>query len=139
MGQRVIASSGEKLPMVGLGTWQTFDVGNSQAELEQRKQVLAEMYKLGGTVIDSSPMYGSSEAVVGQVAAQLDSQNNFFYATKVWTSGRQTGIDQMNASFKKMQRNTMDLMQIHNLVDWQTHVKTLRAWKEEGKNTLLGG
>jgi len=138
MGQRVIASSGEKLPMVGLGTWQTFDVGNSQAELEQRKQVLAEMYKLGGTVIDSSPMYGSSEAVVGRVTAQLDSQDKFFYATKVWTSGRQAGIDQMNASFKKMQRSTMDLMQIHNLVDWVTHVKTLRAWKEAGKIRYWG-
>ncbi len=138
MGQRLIPSSGEKLPMVGLGTWQTFDVGNSQAELEQRKQVLAEMYKLGGTVIDSSPMYGTSEAVVGRVAAQLESQNKFFYATKVWTSGRQAGIDQMNASFKKMQRTTMDLMQIHNLVDWETHVKTLRAWKEEGKIRYWG-
>lgn len=138
MGQRIIPSTGEKLPLVGLGTWQTFDVGSSLAELEQRKQVLAEMYKLGGTVIDSSPMYGTSEAVVGRVAAQLESQNKFFYATKVWTSGRQAGIDQMNASFKKMQRNTMDLMQIHNLVDWETHVKTLRTWKEEGKIRYWG-
>ena len=102
MGQRIIPSSGEKLPMVGLGTWQTFDVGSSLAELEQRKQVLAEMYKLGGTVIDSSPMYGTSETVIGRVAAQLECQNKFFYATKVWTSGRQAGIDQMNASFKKI-------------------------------------
>lgn len=138
MGQRMIPGSGEKLPMVGLGTWQTFDVGNAQAELEQRKQVLAEMYKLGGTVIDSSPMYGSSEAVVGRVAAQLDNQDQFFYATKVWTSGRQAGIDQMNSSFSKMQRKTMDLMQIHNLVDWETHVKTLRNWKEAGKIRYWG-
>lgn len=138
MGQRTIPISGEKLPMVGLGTWQTFDIGGSQQELEIRKQVLSEMYKLGGTVIDSSPMYGTSEAVVGRAAGQLTSQNKFFYATKVWTSGEQPGIDQMKSSFSKMQRKTMDLMQIHNLIDWKTHVKTLRAWKEEGKIRYWG-
>lgn len=138
MGQRVIHSSGEKLSMVGLGTWQTFDVGNSQSELDIRKQVLAKMYELGGTAIDSSPMYGTSEAVVGKAASQLDSQDKFFYATKVWTSGKQAGIDQMNSSFGKMQRKSMDLMQIHNLVDWETHVKTLLQWKEEGKIRYWG-
>lgn len=138
MGQRIIPSSGEKLPIVGLGTWQTFDVGNSQQDLEVRKQVLAEMHKLGGSVIDSSPMYGTSESVVGRVAAQLESQDAFFYATKVWTSGKQAGIDQMNASFSKIQRKTMDLMQIHNLVDWKTHVETLRAWKEQSKIRYWG-
>jgi len=138
MGQRIIPSSGEKLPMVGLGTWQTFDVGNSQSELEIRKQVLAKMYELRGTVIDSSPMYGSSEAVVGRAASQLESQGDFFYATKVWTSGKQAGIDQMNSSLSKMQRKTMDLMQIHNLIDWETHTKTLRSWKEEGKIRYWG-
>jgi len=138
MEQRAIPSSGEKLPMVGLGTWQTFDIGNSASELEIRKQVLDKMYELGGTAIDSSPMYGSSETVVGQAASKLDSQDKFFYATKVWTSGKQAGIDQMNSSLGKMQRKTMDLMQIHNLVDWETHVKTLRAWKEEGKIRYWG-
>ena len=138
MGQRTISISGEKLPMVGLGTWQAFDIGDSRQELEIRKQVLAEMYRLGGTVIDSSPMYGTSEAVVGRVAEQLPSKDDFFYATKVWTSGKQAGIDQMNASFIKMQRKTMDLMQIHNLIDWETHVRTLRAWKEEGKIRYWG-
>lgn len=138
MGQRVIPGSGEKLAMVGLGTWQTFDIGNSQTELEIRKQVLAKMYESGGTVIDSSPMYGSSETVVGKAASQLESQDKFFYATKVWTSGKQSGIDQMNSSLSKMQRKTMDLMQIHNLVDWETHMKTLRSWKEEGKIRYWG-
>ena len=138
MGQRTIPASGEKLPMVGLGTWQTFDIGNSASELEIRRQVLAKMYALGGTAIDSSPMYGSSEAVVGKATSQLDSQNRFFYATKVWTSGKQAGIEQMNSSFNKMRRKTMDLMQIHNLVDWQTHAKTLRTWKEEGKIRYWG-
>lgn len=137
MISRAIPSSGEQLPVVGLGTWQTFDVGTSEEELKTLKQVLVEMLKLGGKTIDSSPMYGSSEAVVGQLTSQLEN-TDFFYATKVWTSGKQTGIDQMNASFEKMQRKTMDLMQIHNLVDWQTHVKTLRKWKEEGKIRYWG-
>ncbi len=136
--QRAIPSSEEKLPIIGLGTWLTFDVGASPEALKVRQQVLLEMHKLGGKVIDSSPMYGSSEATVGKVSAALDSQNSFFYATKVWTSGKQQGIDQMNSSLKKMRRSTMDLMQIHNLVDWQTHVKTLRAWKEAGKIRYWG-
>lgn len=137
MVSRAIPSSGEQLPVVGLGTWQTFDAGNSQEEQETLKQVLEEMKKLGGKLIDSSPMYGSSEAVVGRLTSALEN-SDFFYATKVWTPGKQAGIDQMNASFEKMQRKTMDLMQIHNLVDWQTHVKTLRKWKEEGKIRYWG-
>ena len=138
MGQRIIPASGEKLPMVGLGTWQTFDVGHSQADSAVRKQVLTHMYKLGGRVIDSSPMYGSSEEVVGRLTAEMDDQDSFFYATKVWTSGKQQGIDQMNASFSKMQRKTMDLMQIHNLVDWKTHLTTLRDWAAAGKIRYWG-
>lgn len=138
MATRPIPSSNEPLPIVGLGTWQTFDVDNSQEELKILMQVLAEMHRLGGKTIDSSPMYGSSEAVVGELTQNPEFQDAFFYATKVWTSGKQAGIDQMNASFKKMGRTTMDLMQIHNLVDWQTHVKTLRNWKEEGKIRYWG-
>ncbi|MFH6602934.1 aldo/keto reductase [Maribacter algicola] len=138
MGQRTIPGSGEKLPMVGLGTWQTFDIGNSKSELEIRKQVLAQMYKMGGSVIDSSPMYGSSETVVGEAASQLDSQDDFFYATKIWTSGKQAGIDQMTSSCRKMKVKTMDLMQIHNLVDWETHLRTLRNFKEQGKIRYWG-
>ena len=137
MRQRAIPSSGEQLPVIGLGTWQTFDVGNTAEDLAVRRQVLLEMQKLGGTVIDSSPMYGRSEKVIGTLTSELENAD-FFYATKVWTSGEQAGIEQMNASFQKMQRQTMDLMQIHNLVDWQTHVKTLKAWKEEGKIRYWG-
>ncbi|MRI00961.1 aldo/keto reductase [Kriegella sp. EG-1] len=138
MGQRPIHSSGDYLPMVGIGTWLTFDIGNSQSELEIRKQVLSKMFELGGKTIDSSPMYGSSESVVGKASSQLDNQEKFFYATKVWISGKQAGIDQMNSSFKKMKRKTMDLMQIHNLVDWETHVKTLKSYKESGKIKYWG-
>ncbi|HMB64138.1 MAG TPA: aldo/keto reductase [Eudoraea sp.] len=138
MRTRMIPSSGEPLPIVGLGTWQTFDVGRDQGALEVRKQVLLAMKKSGGRVIDSSPMYGSSEEVVGDLTSILGIRKDFFYATKVWTSGKEAGIAQMNSSFHKMRRTSMDLMQIHNLVDWKIHVKTLREWKEQGKIRYWG-
>jgi diketogulonate reductase-like aldo/keto reductase len=96
------------------------------------------MKEKGGTVIDSSPMYGSSEEVVGDLTNELNVQDSFFYATKVWTTGKDEGIGQMNESFRKMKREKMDLMQIHNLVDWKTHIKTLREWKEKGKIRYIG-
>jgi diketogulonate reductase-like aldo/keto reductase len=136
--KRPIPSSGEKLPVVGLGTWQTFDAGSGQEERQPLVEVLDEMRRLGGTVIDSSPMYGRSEEVVGQLTQVGGQADHYFYATKVWTSGREAGIRQMDASFEKMQRKTLDLMQVHNLVDWKTHVKTLRAWKEQGKLRYWG-
>jgi len=135
---RPIPSSKEKLPVVGLGTWQTFDVGNSASKRETLKQVLLEMNKLGGKVIDSSPMYGSSERVVGDLTKTLDSKDNLFYATKVWTSGENDGIIQMERSMQLMQRKKMDLIQIHNLVDWKTHVRTLKSWKERSKIRYWG-
>jgi diketogulonate reductase-like aldo/keto reductase len=135
---RKIPASGEDLPVVGLGTWQTFDVGSSESERKTLKEVLTLMKEKGGKVIDSSPMYGSSEKVVGDLTTELVIQNYFFYATKVWTSGKEQGINQMNESFRKMKRDKMDLMQIHNLVDWKTHLKTLRDWKEQGKIRYLG-
>ena len=117
---RAIPSTGEQLPVIGLGTWQRFDVGNSESEQQPLRDVLQTMKRLGGKLIDSSPMYGKSESVVGDLTSELNIADNFFYATKVWTTGKQNGIDQMNESFRKMRRNTMNLMQIHNLVDWQT-------------------
>ena len=138
MMQRVIPSSNEKLPIVGLGTWQTFDVGGSSEKRATLTQVLSEMQKLGGSVIDSSPMYGSSEKVVGDLTIASGLANQFFYATKVWTSGKEAGIRQMEKSFNLMRRKQLDLMQIHNLVDWKTHVKTLKGWKEKGKIKYWG-
>lgn len=138
MNTRKIPSSGQLLPVVGLGTWQSFDVGNNAKDRTRLSEVLTEMKAKGGQVIDSSPMYGSSERVVGDLTSTLDIQDDFFYATKVWTSGKQAGIDQMASSMKKMKREQMDLMQIHNLVDWQTHLKTLRAMKENGKIKYWG-
>ena len=136
--KRNIPSSGEELPVVGLGTWQTFDVGQNQEQRSELLEVLKEMKSLGGVMIDSSPMYATSEAVVGDLCQNITNNNHFFYATKVWTNGKSAGIKQMNTSMHKMQRTNMDLMQIHNLVDWKTHIKTLRDWKAEGKIRYFG-
>lgn len=135
---RTIPSTGEKIPCVGVGTWQTFNVGTSEAERTPLKEVLKTLISKGGKVIDSSPMYGRSEAVVGDLSTELGLNNKLFIATKVWTSGRESGIRQMNESFSYLKRKRIELMQIHNLVDWQTHLKTLRAWKEEGKVKYIG-
>lgn len=136
MIHRKIPSTGEAIPVIGLGTWQTFDVSSS-SNLEPLKQVLSIMNAAGGSIIDSSPMYGRSEEIVG-ILTSNDSPGKYFYATKVWTQGEREGIKQMENSFQKIQRPVIDLMQIHNLVDWKTHLKTLRKWKEEGKVRYIG-
>jgi diketogulonate reductase-like aldo/keto reductase len=136
--KRSIPSSGEKLPVVGLGTWQTFDVGESESERTPLKSVLKTLIEKGGSVVDSSPMYGSSEEVVGDLSTEIGLNDKLFIATKVWTSGEADGIQQMNNSFSLLRRKKIDLMQIHNLVDWQTHIKTLRKWKDEGRIRYLG-
>jgi diketogulonate reductase-like aldo/keto reductase len=135
---RLIPSTNEKLPVVGVGTWRTFDVGNSASERGPLKEVLKTLIASGGKVIDSSPMYGQSEKVVGDLSEELKLNTSLFMATKVWTTGKEEGISQMNKSFSLMKRKQMDLMQIHNLVDWKTHLKTLREWKEEGKVRYIG-
>ncbi len=138
MLKRAIPSSDEMLPVVGLGTWIQFDVGSSNSERDPLHRVLELMVKQGGEVIDSSPMYGNAEEVVGDLTSDIGHPEHFFYATKVWTRGRQSGIKQMNTSMRKMRRETMDLIQVHNLVDWQTHLETLNKWKEEGKIRYTG-
>ncbi|WP_436517763.1 aldo/keto reductase [Ekhidna sp. To15] len=136
--KRAIPSSGEQIGIVGLGTWQTFDVGDSSSQQEPLKAVLRALVQSGGSVIDSSPMYGSSERVVGELTSQMNLQDQLFFATKVWTRGEQSGIDQMQTSMRKMKTNPMDLMQIHNLQDWKTHIKTLYKWKEQGLIRHIG-
>ena len=138
MISRLIPGSNEKIPVIGLGTWQTFDVGNSKKERDPLKEVLKILIQHGGSVIDSSPMYGRSEKVVGDLTTELQIKDKIFEATKVWTNGKQAGIEQMNNSFNLMKVNKMDLMQIHNLVDWKTHLQTLKKWKEEGKVRYIG-
>jgi diketogulonate reductase-like aldo/keto reductase len=136
--KRPIPSTNEKIPTVGLGTWQTFDVGDNDTERAPLKEVLKTLVVKGGSVVDSSPMYGSSEKVVGNLSSELNLNDKLFIATKVWTSGKEEGIRQMNNSFALLRRKKIDLLQIHNLLDWQTHIKTLRDWKEEGNVRYIG-
>jgi diketogulonate reductase-like aldo/keto reductase len=138
MEKRAIPVSGEMIPVVGLGTWRTFDAGNSREKRRSLLEVLKTLHKKGASVIDSSPMYGSSETVVGDLSQELNIRSNIFLATKVWTRGKDDGIRQMNQSFQKMKTDKMDLLQVHNLVDVQTHLKTLRSWKEEGRIRYFG-
>lgn len=138
MLQRIIPSTGEALPAVGLGTWIQFDVGPSAAERALLQEVLQRMAAGGARVIDSSPMYGRAEAVVGELTQASGVADRFFYATKVWTPGEGSGKKQIAESFRKLQRPTLDLLQIHNLVDWRVHLKTLRRLKEEGAVRYIG-
>ena len=136
--RKPIPKTGELLPAIGLGTWQTFDVGAVQSSRDPLKEVLREFVRFGGSVIDSSPMYGKSESVVGALAAELGVHKQLFLATKVWTRGREAGIRQMEESFKRLRTQRMDLMQVHNLLDYRTHLATLGRWKEQGKVRYIG-
>ena len=126
------------LPVVGLGTYQNFDVGSGASERAPMKEVLRLFAQQGGKLIDSSPMYGPSESVVGDLAAELGITARLFTATKVWTSGREAGIRQMEESLRRMKVSRMDLMQIHNLLDWKTHLHTLKQWKAAGRIRYIG-
>jgi len=135
---RPVPSTGEKIPAVGLGTWRTFDVGSSVAEREPLRDVLRQFVALGGRVVDSSPMYGAAETVVGDLAAALGILGSLFLATKVWTTGREAGVAEMERSLRRLRVERLDLLQVHNLVDWRTQLRTLRAWKEAGRVRYLG-
>jgi diketogulonate reductase-like aldo/keto reductase len=138
MLQRLIPSTGEPVPVIGIGSWLRFDIGESSSKRDELKQVLALMHQHKARMIDSSPMYGRSEQVIGELTHETGLANDFFYATKVWTSGREAGIKQMNESMQKMRRPVIDLLQVHNLVDWQIHLKTLNQWKTEGRIRYTG-
>ncbi len=133
---RPIPSSGENLPVIGLGTWQTFDVNPVQSG--PLAEVLTTFVKLGGRVIDSSPMYGRAEQVIGDLLTKLKLRDSLFLATKVWTRGQQAGIDSMERSFARLQTKTIDLMQVHNLVDAETQLRTIREWQAQGRFRYLG-
>jgi diketogulonate reductase-like aldo/keto reductase len=135
---RPIPSTGETIPAVGLGSWRTFDVGESPSEREPLREVLRQFVALGGRVVDSSPMYGTAEAVVGDLAAALAIRDSLFLATKVWTTGREAGVAEMERSLRRLRVRRLDLLQVHNLVDWHTQLGTLRAWKEAGRLRYLG-
>jgi diketogulonate reductase-like aldo/keto reductase len=135
---RTIPSSGEKLPVIGLGTWRAFDVDLTTDNRRQLEEVLLFFVKLSGRVIDSSPMYGRAEEVIGDLVQGLGIRDKVFLATKVWTHGKENGIKSMERSMSLLRTKRVDLMQVHNLVDVQTHLATLREWKQQGRIRYLG-
>lgn len=136
--RRRIPKSGETIAAIGLGTWQTLDVAGNANELAAARETLRRFVEFGGQAIDSSPMYGSSEAVVGELVAELGVRDKLFLATKVWTSGCEAGMRQMEDSMRKLRSQKIDLMQVHNLLDADTHLATLREWKQAGRIRYIG-
>ena len=138
--ERKIPSSktGETLPVIGMGTWNTFDVGANADERAPLLEVLEAFYSGGARLIDSSPMYGAAERVTGDLVAQIGRQASTFYATKVWTSGREKGVAQIDQSLRLFRTSKLDLLQIHNLLDWRTHAATLRGLKNDGRIRYSG-
>src|SRR5438552_19187815 len=138
MLMRAIPSPDEKLPAIGLGTWRVFDVDLMPDNRRQLEALLSLFVKLGGRAIDTSPMYGRAEQVIGDLTATLGIRDKVFLATKVWTRGKENGIKSMERSMALMRTKRIDLMQVHNLLDVQTHLATLREWKEQGRIRYLG-
>ena len=137
MVTRKIPASGELIPAIGLGSWITFDVGDSENELSPMRNVLRAFVDAGGKVIDSSPMYGRSEKVIGKLAAELNVTDKLWIATKVWTTGENSGKTQIENSREYFKRWPV-LLQVHNLQDLKTHLRTLRDLKEDGKLKYIG-
>jgi len=135
---RPIPGTGELIPIIGLGTYLTFDVGTAPAPLRSLRAIISRFAELGGGLVDTSPMYGTAESVVGNLAAEACVTRRLFWATKVWTTGKATGIAQMEASQRFLQVDQLDLVQIHNLMEWQTHLATLQEWKSSGRIRYLG-
>ena len=135
---RPIPGHGETLPVIGMGSWITFDVGSDRRARSTRVEVLRAFFEAGGAMIDSSPMYGSSEDVIGDALAQLGGAESLFSATKVWTPSVRRGPEQMETSLRLWGVEGFDLLQVHNLVEWEGHLETLRAWKAEGRVRYLG-
>jgi len=135
---RPIPSTGEAMPVIGLGTWQVFDVGGEAQARAPLREVLRLLIDAGGRMIDTSPMYGRAEGVTGDLVADAGARAGVFLATKVWTSGRDSGIAQMRQSAHLLRSEAIDLIQIHNLVDWRTQLATLRQMKEKGQIRYLG-
>lgn len=138
MRTRPIPSSGEALPIIGLGTYDVFDVSGSAEELEACRDIVDQLLDAGGSLIDSSPMYDRSEGIVGRVLAANGRRDAAFLATKVWTDGKDAGEMQMRRSIELMNAGVMDLMQVHNLRDLDTHFGTLREWQQDGRIRYSG-
>ena len=136
--RRLAPAAGENLPVIGVGTYQSFDVGRGAAERAELKDVLRTLVLRGGSVVDSSPMYGRAESVVGDLAQELGLHPSLFLATKVWTRGEAAGVAQMEDSLRLMRTKRIDLMQVHNLLDWRTHLKTLKHLQASGRLHHIG-
>jgi aryl-alcohol dehydrogenase-like predicted oxidoreductase len=136
--RKAIPASGEQLPVIGMGTSRTFDVGADAAARAALVPVLQAFFDNGGALIDSSPMYGSSEQVSGDLLRRVDNAGRLFAATKVWTDGKRDGIEQMQRSMQRMGVDVFDLMQIHNLRDWRVHLETLQEWKRHKRVRYIG-
>jgi len=135
---KVIVKTGEKLPVIGMGTSRTFDaIGNTEL-LTRLQQVTQTFFDMGGGMIDSSPMYGSAQEVIGELLPGVARETNLFAATKVWVQGKEQGLEQMEVSRQQWGIKRFDLMQIHNLIDWETHLETLKQMKAEGKIRYVG-
>ena len=133
-----IPASGERVPTIGMGSWITFDVGDNPSAREARVEVLRAFFEQGGGMIDSSPMYGSSEAVIGYCLGRLGHTPGLFSATKVWSPLGVLGVNQMRRSQALWGEPVFDLMQVHNLLAWEAHLETLKAWKAEGRMRYIG-
>lgn len=136
---RAIPSTGEPIPVVGMGTWLTFGINpDNDSELTQRTAVMRTLLERGGGMVDSSPMYGTSEAVVGRCLERIGHRQGLFAATKVWTTTARQGFLQMHHSQALWGVPRLDLMQVHNLLDWETHLPNLHAMKAEGEIRYVG-
>ena len=135
---RPILASGEELPVIGLGTYSVFDVESTPEAIEIRKGIVDLLLGAGGSVIDTSPMYNRAEKVIGDVVRAGSPGDKMFFATKVWTDGRDSGIAQMNRSAELMNTDVIDLMQVHNLRDTGVHMQTIRQWQEQGRIRYSG-
>jgi diketogulonate reductase-like aldo/keto reductase len=139
MLKRRIPASGEEIPVIGMGTWQTFDPpAAGPPVLDQLAEVLSVFMSAGGRVIDSSPMYGRAEEITGTLLQRLEATQSVFLATKVWTSGAAEGSRQFETSCRLLHRQRLDLEQVHNLLDWRTQLDLLRRKKAEGRARYVG-
>lgn len=138
MVKRTVAGGAEAIPVIGMGTWNTFDVGPGGEDRAPLVEVLEAFYAARARLIDSSPMYGNAEAVTGDLVQQLGKQPDTFFATKIWTSGRSEGLAQIERSMRRLRVSRLDLLQIHNLLDWRTHARTLRTLQDEGRIRYSG-
>jgi aryl-alcohol dehydrogenase-like predicted oxidoreductase len=138
MRTRPVPRTGEPLPVIGLGTWQTFDVGAAPAERAPLAEVLRAFFAAGGRIVDTSPMYGRAEAVLGELLAAEPPAAAPFLATKVWTEGREAGERQVAQSMRRMRTARLDLLQVHNLLDWRAHLPAMRAARDAGRVRYLG-